>query len=123
MVRNTRQRGAIRRAFQSAGRPLSPPEAHRIAQHEARGLGIATVYRNIRALVEEGWLAEVGLPGEANRYELAGKEHHHHFRCSKCSRVFDVPCDSPGGSERVPAGFVVTGHDLLLHGYCADCRG
>lgn len=123
MPRNTRQRGAIRRAFQHADRPLSPTEAHTTARREARGLGIATVYRNIRSLVEEGWLVPVDLPGEASRYELAGKPHHHHFRCNRCHRVFDAACDAPPGTAGLPSGFVVTGHDVLLHGNCPDCNG
>ena len=55
-----------------------------VAVHSAFGtqvlLGIATVYRNIRSLTEEGELSEVKLPGENPRFELAGHQHHHHFQ-------------------------------------------
>jgi Fur family ferric uptake transcriptional regulator len=123
MERNTRQRGAIRRALQRADRPLSPAEVLADARREVNGLGIATVYRNIRALLDEHWLATVDLPGEPSRYELAGKAHHHHFRCVQCSRVYDVPCREEDPVADLPAGFLVTGHDVLLHGRCADCNG
>jgi Fur family ferric uptake transcriptional regulator len=121
MERQTRQRGAIRRAFQRAGRPLSPAEVLTDARKEVSGLGIATVYRNIRALVEEGWLLAVELPGEAARYELAGQEHHHHFRCQRCSRVFDVPCTERNLDQALPAGFQLEGHDVVLFGTCDLC--
>jgi Fur family transcriptional regulator, ferric uptake regulator len=53
---NTRQKSAIRAAFLEASRPLSPDEVLQAAQRLHRGLGKATVYRNIQSLMEEGWL-------------------------------------------------------------------
>ena len=38
---------------------LSPQEVLPAAQSYAPGLGIATVYRNVKALLEEGWLESV----------------------------------------------------------------
>lgn len=121
MERQTRQRGAIRRAFQRAGRPLSPAEVLGDARRDVGGLGIATVYRNIRALLDERWLVTVDLPGEAARYELAGQDHHHHFRCRRCERVFDIPCAVAAFDDALPAGFHLDRHDVVLHGTCADC--
>ena len=72
MERNTRQRTAILGAIEAAGRPLSPAELHALARSEAPALGLATVYRNIKLLLEEGRIREVSLPGEAPRYELDG---------------------------------------------------
>ena len=121
MERNTRQRGAIRRAFQRADRPLSTNEVLDLARGEVTGLGIATVYRNIRTLVDEGWLVTVELPGESPRYELQGKGHHHHFHCSRCDRVFDVASCSGSVHEMLPAGFVLDRHLIVLGGLCAEC--
>ena len=61
--RNTRQKQAIRDAFIEADRPLSPEEALAAAQRLYATLGIATVYRNIKSLLAEGWLEPVSLPG------------------------------------------------------------
>lgn len=121
MERNTRQRGAIRRALQRADRPLSPGEVLSEARTEVGGLGIATVYRNIRALVDEGWLTTVELPGEVARYELHGKPHHHHFHCRRCDRVYEVE-GCPGSLQAlVPSGFALDGHEVVLYGLCAEC--
>jgi len=43
-----------------------------------RGIRIATVYRTIKDLLGEGWLAQVDLPGQASRYEVAESAAHHH---------------------------------------------
>ncbi len=123
MERNTRQRGAIRRAFQRASRPLSPAEAFTDARREVGSIGVATVYRNIRALLDEGWLAPVNLPGEPARYELAGMNHHHHFRCRCCEQVYDVPCTVGAVAGGLPDGFTLERHDMVLHGTCAHCNG
>jgi len=48
MVRNTRQGNAIRQMLKKAGRPLSAQEVHSMAQKKVPGLGIATVYRNLK---------------------------------------------------------------------------
>jgi Fur family ferric uptake transcriptional regulator len=122
--RSTEQRRAIRRAVERAGRPLLPEEVLAAAQGEVPRLGIATVYRNLKALVEAAELRVVELPGDASRrYEPAALAHHHHFRCTRCERVFDV-AHCPGDLKRLaPAGFVVEAHDLLLLGRCLDCAG
>lgn len=101
---------------------MSPEEVLAAAQMQVNGLGIATVYRNLKSLVEEGWLVAVELPGQPARYELAGKEHHHHFHCQGCGRVFELHGCVERLAELVPRGFKMTGHDLLLYGLCRACR-
>jgi Fur family ferric uptake transcriptional regulator len=121
MERHTRQRQAIYEAITAADRPLLPQEILAAAQASVPGLGIATVYRNLKALVDDGALRAVNLPGENPRYELAGHEHHHHFQCTHCQRVFDVHA-CPGDLSRLaPTGFTVEDHDLTLYGRCSDC--
>jgi Fur family transcriptional regulator, ferric uptake regulator len=120
MERDTRQRRAIRLVFETSGRPLSTQEVLSAAHRHAPSLGLATVYRNVKALVEEGWLVAVELPGEAARYEPAGKRHHHHFRCRRCDRLYELP-DCRTSVARAPKGFVVESHELTLYGRCASC--
>ncbi len=119
--RNTRQKAAIREVFLAMDRPLGPQEVLEHAGSRTAGLGIATVYRNIRTLVEEGWLIPVELPGEPARYEISGKAHHHHFHCETCHKVFDLPGCPVQLKAPLPAGFVSTRHELVLYGHCPDC--
>lgn len=121
MRRDTPQRRAIRGALREAGRPLTPEEILRAARRRAPTLGIATVYRNLRALEESGWTRAVELPGAPARFEVAGKPHHHHFLCRACDCAWDVE-GCPGGLDtQVPPGFTVESHDVVLHGLCAAC--
>jgi Fur family ferric uptake transcriptional regulator len=123
ITRNTRQKTAIRDAFEVAGRPLSTGEVLDLAQSKVEGLGIATVYRNVKSLVDEGWLATVELPGEPPRYEISGKDHHHHFQCETCGRVFELHGCLPGLDKLAATGFSVKRHELVLYGNCPECHG
>lgn len=120
-ARNTNQRKAIRDVFTETDRPLSTHEVLAAGQRHKPGLGIATVYRTIKLLLDEGWLTIVKLPGEPPRYEVAGKPHHHHFYCRHCDRVFEVLGNNALLNAVVPKGFRLEGHDLVLHGCCAEC--
>lgn len=122
-TRNTKQKAAIRAAFEAAGRPLATNEVLEMAQSEVEGVGIATIYRNVKSLVDEGWLTTVELPGELPRYEIAGKGHHHHFQCDRCARVFELHGCLPGLEKLAGAGFAVRRHEVVLYGICAECNG
>jgi Fur family ferric uptake transcriptional regulator len=120
--RSTRQRRTIRDVVERAGRPLSTDEILAAAQTQIPSLGKATVYRSIRTLLEEGWLAAVDVPGRNPLYERAGKGHHHHFECTQCKRVYELDgCASEIRGE-LPAGFISSGHDVTIYGTCAACR-
>ncbi len=119
--RNTKQKAAIREALTQANRPLAPDEILEGAQHHYATLGIATVYRNIQALMQEGWLEPVEVPGESTRYEVAGKKHHHHFFCNGCGKMFELEgCVAPA-RPKIPRGFRAVGHEFFVYGLCAGC--
>ncbi|MEL7061961.1 MAG: transcriptional repressor, partial [Acidobacteriota bacterium] len=91
------------------------------ARAEVPSLGLATVYRNLKSLVDDGTLATVELPGATGHYELAGKGHHHYFRCRSCDRVFDVEGCAAQLEELTPRGFQLEAHEIVLYGRCDAC--
>ncbi len=120
-MRNTQQKEAIRGAFEQANRPLSPDEVLAIAGKKVKRLSIATVYRNINSLVEDAFLLTVEVPGQASRYEIAGKEHHHHFQCDDCGRMYEMEGCLVQDRPRLPRGFRSTRHEIFFYGLCAAC--
>ncbi|UOD50344.1 Fur family transcriptional regulator [Orrella daihaiensis] len=121
MERSTKQRAAIREALQRADRPLLATEVLDMAQKSVPSLGIATVYRTLKALIEQESLQVVELPGENPRFEFA-HGHHHHFCCKACGRVYDIHACPGDFGQMVPPGFQVSDHEVTLYGRCADCE-
>lgn len=121
MERNSRQRDAILGVISAAGRPLSTQEILKAGQAAVSSLSIATVYRTLKDLVAEERILPVKLPGEADRYELAKLDEHYHFKCSACSKVFDIHDEIKKSNLRVPKNFVIEKYDLILYGQCNEC--
>ena len=119
--RQTTQKAAILRAFELDDRPLSPQEVLDAARTDVPSLGVATVYRAIKQLLEEETIKSVGLPDGPPRYELAGKAHHHHFQCRYCDKVYEIFACSGGIKPLTPEGFTLEDHEIMLYGRCADC--
>ena len=134
--RRTRKGAAIHEVIREAGRPLAPAEILDLATARVASLSLATVYRQIRRLLEEAAIREVVLPGMPARYEDAAAtsdphagcggdadhEHHHHFfHCDRCDAVFPVE-GCAGDVERLaPPAFKVRRHEVVLYGECERC--
>jgi Fur family ferric uptake transcriptional regulator len=92
-----------------------------------RQIGRASVYRVLDELEELGLVARLDLGTGTARYEVvdpAGERHHHHLLCDDCGDL--VPFSDPElervigrVSNRLP--YPVSGHDVTLHGSCANC--
>jgi Fur family ferric uptake transcriptional regulator len=121
MERNTQQRQAIIAVFENTKRPLAVQEVLELAQKQSPGLGVATVYRNIKALMAEERLHAVDLPGGVVLYELPRLTHHHHFSCIKCSKVYDIDVCGLNFQKLLPKGFQLREHEILLSGFCSGC--
>jgi Fur family ferric uptake transcriptional regulator len=122
-TRNTLQKEAIRETFIAVERPLSAEEVMQEAQSRQPGISIATVYRNLKTLLSDGWLQAVEVPGETTRYEVAGKDHHHHFHCQECRKLYELEGCAVPVKAKLPRGFRITGHEFFLFGLCSGCSG
>ena len=85
------------------------------------GVGIATIYRALKAGLDSGELAAIELPGGPVRYEPSGRKHHHHFLCSVCKQAFDIRGCVEGLERVLPRGFSMAGHEILFFGTCSRC--
>lgn len=85
---------------------------------------VATVYRCVAALAENGWLERVGERDGAALFTrcAAGDHHHHHVVCDGCGRVAAAECPvAPSVSAGEAGGFVITRHEVTLYGLCPAC--
>ena len=119
-ARDTRQRAAIRQAFTRPGRLLGVKEVLETASHQVPGIGVATVYRNLRSMVEAGELVAVDLPGEPPRYALPDKVEPIIFLCQETGRAFTLPAGDFLQKLNLPEGFVPRESTIIVRGSAPD---
>lgn len=122
--RRSTRRDAITAVLSQATRAMTPAEIQTAAARRSPGLGIATVYRNLKLLVDHHQVQQVLLPDGRMRYESADKHHHHHFHCRVCGKAYCVDgCALDADrSAGLPAGFAAEGHEISFYGVCAACN-
>lgn len=121
MKRRTTQRTAIEQVFCQHDRPMRVEEILMFGRKSVVSLNMATVYRNLKLLVEAGWLRQISHPCLGTLYERAQKGHHHHFYCHVCNRVFELPGCALREEVLTPDGFVLESHEVFLSGVCSGC--
>jgi Fur family ferric uptake transcriptional regulator len=124
-VRPTRQRLTVLAELMGERDDLTAQELHERLRGRGERLGLATVYRTLGLLSEEGVIDALShRPGELS-YRWCGDGHHHHLVCSSCHRVVELDeCELEPWLDRISEahGFVTTGHRLEVSGLCAECR-
>ena len=118
-MQRANQQQTVFRALDDADGPLSARELW--SRLSGTGIGLATVYRALQRGVEEGTLESVEVLGGGVRYEPKNRGHHHHFLCSTCNHAFDLFGCVEGLESLIPAGFRMTGHEVVLLGTCDAC--
>jgi len=123
-LRSTKQREAIARAMEKAGRPISAQALHARLNRHGRGPGLATIYRTLQALEQAGY-ARTFPAGEGEvSYKLCDPGHHHHLICEGCGLVIEIPsCEIEGWAMRAARrrGFAVSSHQADIFGLCETC--
>jgi len=119
--RKTAQRVAIEKVFTEHDRPLGVDEVLACGRKLVDSLNQATVYRNLKMLIDDGWLKRLSHPSLGTLYERTGKGHHHHFHCRKCNRAFELPGCALNEEEAAPKGYVIEDHEIYLFGVCPSC--
>lgn len=118
--RQTEQRRAIVAALSGSDRAMTAQELH----EQLDDVGLATVYRNLQRLVEEGVADALRRESGEQAFLLCGGGHHHHLTCRSCGRVERVrDCRLDDWAREVAAahGFRDVDHRAELVGECAHC--
>ena len=124
MRRDTKQREAILKVLRNT---KSHPTADQIYDDVRKGIpniSKGTVYRNLQVLQQDGLISVLNITGTQSRYETK-QESHYHFRCERCSRVFDLDgpvIDELDDKVAKKTGFKVSHHQMEFHGLCKECQ-
>jgi Fur family ferric uptake transcriptional regulator len=86
---------------------------------------LATVYRTVTTLVDQGVLHALAVEGGVTTYGLAEKPHHHAV-CTECGTIIEVPANRLSTAlEHAIEGSSFTLSEqagLTLHGLCPACQ-
>jgi Fur family transcriptional regulator, ferric uptake regulator len=86
---------------------------------------LATIYRTVTTLVDQGVLHALTLEGGVTTYGLAADPHHHAV-CTRCGSIIEVPAGQlTSALEHARAGSSFTLSEragLTLHGLCPRCQ-
>ena len=121
--RATRQLEAVFQALQ--GDPSHPfaDEIYRRVRKKLPRISLATVYRNLQRLAEDGKIRTVLLGERVARYDPETNDHDH-FICESCGRVIDLFLERDRQvdlTSLVSDGYIVTTHNLTVYGVCQVC--
>ncbi|MDD3243680.1 MAG: Fur family transcriptional regulator [Eubacteriales bacterium] len=123
MRRNTAQRQTVHRAVALLDHPSAEAVYRQVKEMDPQ-IGLATVYRNINILAEEGQIQRLIVPGQAERYDADARDHYHYL-CDTCGRIYDVkmPYRPELNEEFAPGvGQNIRTHTILFQGVCKECR-
>lgn len=130
---NTKNRAALEEYIAaSPGGHMTAEEISRAMKDAGTPMGLATIYRLLDRMVEQGRVARIapssGTTSACYKY-LGGcpddRREHHHMLCGECGRIIHVEC----GEIDALAGHLMDKHNfemdvtrLVLHGTCGECR-
>jgi Fe2+ or Zn2+ uptake regulation protein len=120
----THQRAAVFNYLSNVDHHPTAEEVFLAVKPKLPKISLATVYKNLEALVECGAASKFTYGDSSARYDIR-TDHHYHTRCLKCGGVSDL--EASEGDQflrqiKPRAGFEVKDYRLELIGYCSDCR-
>lgn len=123
--RVTKQRLAVSAALDDLADFVSTQELHRILQDRDTAVSLATTYRILQSLADDG-LVDVlrNADGEAVYRRCAVTGHHHHLLCRSCGKAIEVEAPAvEAWAARIAAehGFTQVEHTVEIFGLCPAC--
>jgi Fe2+ or Zn2+ uptake regulation protein len=120
----TTQRAAVHEYLSGVEHHPTAEEVFLAVKSKLPRISLATVYKNLEALVKCGAVSKLAYGDASARYDIR-TDHHYHTRCLECGKIWDL--DAPGGSKllehiKPQTGFEVKDYRLELLGYCRECR-
>lgn len=90
-LKATPQRMSILKALSKHEHP-NIDELYEQIKLEYPAISLATVYKNLGTMIDEGLVVELSLPNAKSKYDIYEYEHIH-LVCNKCSSVYDLDYD------------------------------
>ena len=126
MKYNTKQQDVISRFIAEKQSEFTVKELHSELVRDGYEFGIATIYRLIDEMCENGTLKKT-IDGSEAKYQYLGKceeEGHCYLKCVSCGRLEHVDCDEVTGLEKhieKKHHFKLDKKSIVINGVCGRC--
>lgn len=122
--RPTKQRTAIESDLERSEEFRSAQQVHASLHAHGDKIGLATVYRTLQAMVDEGLVDHLRTDDGEQAYRRCSTGHHHHLVCRDCGRTVEIEGQAvERWTDAISAehGFSDVSHTLELVGRCSSC--
>ncbi len=125
-LRNTRTRAAVLAVLAEDAAPLSAEQLYASLREKGVAANLSTVYRALETLCEKGLAAKLSIPGDPRTFfEYSRASHRHYLICLGCREIRPIErCPLAGYEKALEAetDYRISGHKLVVYGYCPACR-
>lgn len=123
--RTTRQRLAIDAVLRGTEDFVSAQVVHLRLREAGEKIGLATVYRTLGQMSEDGRVDVVRNDDGESLYRFCEDDgHHHHLVCRECGYALEVSgpaVETWASTVGARNGFTDVSHTIELFGLCASC--
>ncbi|MCS6958783.1 MAG: transcriptional repressor [Pseudanabaenaceae cyanobacterium SKYGB_i_bin29] len=119
----TKKQTLILNLLQQLQEAVSAQELHRRLKDQGYGMGLATVYRGLEALKQQGAIKAIITPTGETVYSALVLDRHHLY-CLSCGHSFPIEtCPLEALNIQLPATykFHIYYHSLDFYGICDNC--
>ena len=116
----------VLRLLQSTSEELSPQQIHAQLRRKGAGLGLATIYRQLRQFSQSGQVRHRMLSSGERVYSPVERDQHH-LTCVNCGSSEPLPiCPVDRRAQELAKvllhGFRPLFHTFEIHGLCVRCQ-
>ncbi len=121
VTKHSKQRDALIKILQSTDTHPTAEWVHEELKKEIPNVSLATVYRNLKHMIELGLAREI-YTDNSSRFD-ANMSEHYHFACKKCHKLIDLfpEEEHPEIKKLSDKGFKIDKCDISIYGVCAEC--
>ena len=117
----SKQKDAILNIIQDSPLHMTAEEIFLECKNRNVKISMATVYRNLGILADEGKIQKISVVDQPDRYDK-NLYPHCHAVCDRCHQIQDI--EVPDLTELIEKtnGIQITSYDLCVHHVCPACR-
>ena len=124
-IRITETRKAVTKYIVNSHEHPSAEKRYKDLWPDYPNMSLATVYNNLKVLVEEGFVTELKITNDSTvHYDFMGHQHVN-IVCESCGKItdfMDVDVVDIGKEAHEQTGFQITKIQLTAYGICPECQ-